>query len=176
MIEEKHIVPDEEVMSKIFVLRGQKVMLDRDLAKIYGIKGFRLREQVKRNEDRFPKIFMFRLTEKEVDFMVSHFAIPSRKVLGGSLPYAFSEHGILMLANVLRSKRAIQMSIKIIEMFVKMREMLFAHQDLILKIEKIERNLEGQSHEIKVLFTYLKKLMSIKPSKQNPSKRNKIGF
>ena len=111
----KPIIPEEVVMSKIFVLRHQRVMLDRDLAEMYDVKGFRLREQVKRNQDRFPENFMFQLTEDEVDLMVSQNAIPSKQVLGGSLPYAFTEHGVLMLANVLRSDRSVQMSIKIIE-------------------------------------------------------------
>ncbi len=88
-------------------------MLDRDLADLYGVKALRLREQVKRNADRFPENFMFRLTEEETDFMVSQNAIPSRQYLGGHLPYVFTEHGVLMLANVLKSERAIKMSIRI---------------------------------------------------------------
>ena len=86
-------------------------MLDRDLADMYGVKPFRLREQVKRNADRFPEHFMFQLTDEEVNTMVSQNAIPSLKHLGGSLPLVFSEHGILMLANVIKSKQAITMSI-----------------------------------------------------------------
>ncbi|MGV8878082.1 MAG: ORF6N domain-containing protein [Sphingobacteriaceae bacterium] len=100
-------------------MREQKVMLDRDLAELYGVKAIRLREQVKRNPERFPQNFMFQLTEQEVEDMVSQNAIPSRQVLGGTLPYAFTEHGILMLSNVLKSEKAIQMSIRIIEMFVE---------------------------------------------------------
>ena len=134
MKEEKSIIPEEVVMSKIFVLRNQRIMLDRDLAEMYDVKGFRLREQVKRNQDRFPKNFMFQLTEEEVDLMVSQNAIPSKQVLGGSLPYAFTEHGVLMLANVLRSGRAVRMSIKIIEVFVKMRELLLTHKDCIFRM------------------------------------------
>ena len=176
MKEEKPIIPDEVVMSKIFTLRGQRVMLDRDLAEMYDVKGFRMREQVKRNQDRFPENFMFQLTEEEVELMVSQNAIPSKQVLGGSLPYAFTEHGVLMLANVLRSGRAVQMSIKIIEVFVKMREMLLAHRDLIMKIEKIERNVEGQGDEIKVLFQYLKKLMEEKEQQDEQQSRKRIGF
>jgi len=176
MNEENPIIPDEVVMSKIFTLREQRVMLDRDLAEMYNVKGFRMREQVKRNQDRFPSNFMFQLTEEEVDLMASQNAIPSKQVLGGSLPYAFTEHGVLMLANVLRSGRAVQMSIKIIEVFVKMREMLLAHTDLIMKIEKIERNVEGQGEEIKVLFQYLKKLMEEKEQQNEQESRKRIGF
>ncbi len=137
------MIPDELVMNKIYLIRGQKVMLDRDLAELYNIKTIRLREQVKRNITRFPENFMFQLSEKEVNTMVSQNAIPSRKHLGGYLPYAFTEHGVLMLANVLRSERAIQVSIRIIEIFVKIRETLLAHKDILLQLEKIEKKLSG---------------------------------
>jgi hypothetical protein len=92
------LIPNEVVMNKIYLLRKQKVMLDRDLADLYGIKPIRLREQVKRNINRFPINFMFQLTEEEAESMVSQNAIPSRKHLGGYLPYAFTEHGVLMPA------------------------------------------------------------------------------
>lgn len=93
------IIPDELVMNKIYLIRRQKVMLDKDLAVLYDIQPIRLREQVKRNINRFPENFMFPLSEKEAELMVSQNAIPSRKHLGGSLPYVFTEHGVLMLAN-----------------------------------------------------------------------------
>ena len=102
-------------------------MLDKDLAEPYEVKALRLREQVKRNLERFPENFMFRLTEEETDFMVSQNAIPSRQHLGGHLPFVFTEHGVLMLANVLRSERAIKMSVRIIEVFAKARELLYSH-------------------------------------------------
>src|SRR5665647_2034782 len=115
------MIPDERIMDKIFLIRGQKVMLDRDLAILFSVKAIRLREQVKRNPDKFPKHFMFQLTESEADLMVSQNAIPSKKHLGGTLPYVFSEHGVLQLANVLNSDLAVKMSIKIIEIFVSLR-------------------------------------------------------
>ena len=96
-------IPNEIVLSKIYYLRGQKVMLDKDLAELYGVMAIRLREQVKRNISRFPENFMFQMTEKEAGMMVSQSAIPSRKQLGGHLPYAFTEHGVLMLANGLKA-------------------------------------------------------------------------
>ncbi len=105
---------------------------------------------------------MFQLNEQEVSLMVSQNAIPSKQSLGGSLPYAFTEQGVLMLVNVLKSGRAIEMSIKIIQVFVKLREMLLSHKDILLKIEKIERQTDGQGKEIKVLFEYLKRLMADK--------------
>ena len=98
-------------------------MLDRDLASLYDVKNIRLREQVKRNIDKSPKNFMFRLSDVEVEVLVSQNAIPSKRHLGGSLPYVFTEHGVLQLANVLKIEKSTQMSIKIIELFVKLREM-----------------------------------------------------
>ncbi|MCU0355992.1 MAG: ORF6N domain-containing protein [Cyclobacteriaceae bacterium] len=165
------VIPDEVVMNKIYLIRDHKVMLDRDLAELYGVKAIRLREQVKRNSERFPDNFMFQLTEKEVDMMVSQNAIPSRKHLGGYLPYAFTEHGVLMLANVLKSEKAITMSIRIIEIFVKLRETLLTHKDILLKLEKLESNVVRQDGEIKLIFKYLRELL-------NPQTEpmRKIGF
>lgn len=152
-------IPDEVVMSRIFLIRDQKVMLDRDLAELYGVKAIRLREQVKRNKERFPVNFMFQLTEQEIEDMVSQNAIPSKQILGGALPYAFTEHGVLMLSNVLKSERAIQMSIRIIEIFVKLREMLFLHKDLALLAQQVENRLINQDEKIKLLFTCLSKFI-----------------
>jgi hypothetical protein len=152
-------IPDESVVSKIFLIRDHKVMLDRDLAELYGVKAIRLREQVKRNPDRFPKNFMFQLTDKEVNEMVSQNAIPSRKHLGGTLPYVFTEHGVLMLANVLKSKQAIQMSLRIIEIFVRLREMMLTHKDILLKVEQLEKRAGKQDVKIEAIFDYLKQFI-----------------
>jgi phage regulator Rha-like protein len=165
------VIPDEALINKIFLLRNQKVMLDRDLAELYGVEARRLREQVKRNIERFPDKFMFKLTEEEAENMVSQNAIPSKKFLGGFLPYAFTEHGVLMLANVLKSERAMQMSIRIIEVFVKMREMLLTHKDILLQLEKIETKLTAHDEDIQLIFKYLKQLLN---PPQPP--RTKIGF
>jgi len=147
-------------------------MLDRDLAEeLYGVKAIRLREQVKRNLKRFPNNFMFQLNAKEVQVMVSHFAIPSKKHLGGYLPYAFTEHGVLMLANVLKSERAIAMSLRIIEIFVKLREVLLTHKDILLKLEQLEHRTTRQDSDINLIFKYLKELLS---PKAEPLR--KIGF
>lgn len=165
------IVPDEVVLSKIYQVRAQKVMLDRDLAELYGVKAIRLREQVKRNQERFPENFMFQLTEQEVEDMVSQNAIPSKQVLGGALPYAFTEHGVLMLSNVLKSERAIQMSIRIIEIFVQLREMLLLHKDVSLLVEQVEKRLIKQDEKIELLFTYLSKFIEKEEEPRIP-----IGF
>ena len=151
-------------------------MLDRDLAELYGVKAFRLREQVKRNIERFPENFMFRLTEDETDYMVSQNAIPSRKHLDGHLPYVFTEHGVLMLANVLKSERAMQMSIRIIEVFVKIREMLLTHKDILLKLEKIEQKLSGHDEKILLIFEYLKQFEKSKQEEVDFKNRPRIGF
>jgi len=154
------IVSDEVVMSKIYYLREQKVMLDRDLAELYAVQSIRLREQVKRNIGRFPSNFMFQLTDEEVETMVSQNAIPSRQHLGGALPYAFMEHGVLMLASVLKSEKAMQVSIRVIEIFVKMREMLSAHKDVLLQLEKMEKKLTEHDEDIQLIFEYIKQLLN----------------
>jgi len=165
------IINEESISSKIYLIRGIKVMLDKDLAEIYGVKPIRLREQVKRNIDRFPNHFMFQLSQEETDFMVSQNAIPSRKHLGGSLPYVFSEHGILMLANVLKSDQAITMSIKIIEVFIKIRELVLSNKDILLKLERLETIITGHDNEIQSIFTLIKQLITEKNKPREP-----IGF
>jgi phage regulator Rha-like protein len=160
-------------MNKIYIIRNQKVMLDKDLAELYGVKSIRLREQVKRNLSKFPSHFMFQLTEIEVEIMVSQNAIPSKSHLGGTLPYVFTEHGVLMLANVLKSERAIQVSIRIIELFVKLREMLLANAELRYEIEKIKKKLDNQDKNMEIVFRYLDELLE---KKENPKPRTKIGY
>lgn len=167
------LIPDERIMDKIFLIRGQKVMLDRDLAELFSVKAIRLREQVKRNPDKFPEHFMFQLTETEVEIMVSHFAIPSKKHLGGSLPYAFSEYGVLQLANVLKSNAAVQISIKIIEIFVRIKQMLTDTLGLKLEIEEIKKKVQNQDKNIELVFNYLDELIT-KQEEQPPRKR--IGY
>lgn len=157
--------------NKIFYIREQKVMLDRDLAELYGVKSIKLREQVKRNIVRFPKNFMFQLSEKEAEEMVSQNAIPSKQHMGGSLPYVFSEHGVLMLANILKSERAIQVSIKLVEIFIKLREMLLTHKDILLKLEQLEKKASSHDKNIQLIFEALRKLLT---APQEP--RTKIGF
>ena len=163
--------PQEVVMSKIYEVRGEKVMLDRDLAELYDVKAIRLREQVKRNMDKFPTHFMFQLNEGEVNSMVSQNAIPSKQHLGGFLPYVFTEHGVLQLANVLKSGRATQMSIKIIGVFVKMRQMLLTHKDLLLEMEEIRKKVSGQDEKIELIFNYLKQFI-----KDQETPQVQVGF
>ncbi|MBI5026647.1 MAG: ORF6N domain-containing protein, partial [Nitrospirae bacterium] len=136
------IIPANIIQRKIYLIRGQKVMLDKDLAVLYGVKPIRLREQVKRNIRRFPEDFMFQLNENEIEIMVSQNAIPSRKYLGGYQPYVFTEQGVAMLATVLNSDRAIQANIAIMRAFVKLREMLSTNKELAHKFAQLERKIE----------------------------------
>jgi len=145
----QELVTQGEIGSKILTLRGQQVMLDRDLAELYGVKSIRLREQVKRNSERFPDDFMFQLTDNEVEFMVSQNAIPSKQHLGGALPYAFTEEGIYMLATVLNSKVAVQTNIAIIRTFKKLREFSKHYNTLAKQIMAVERKSDKQYKELK---------------------------
>jgi len=129
-----------DIQNKIYSIRGIQVMLDRDLANIYGVKAIRLREQVKRNIDRFPEDFMFQLTDSEVNFMVSQNAIPSRQHLGGSLPYVFTEQGVSMLSSVLKSKTAVEINIKIIRAFVQMRKIISDNTIIFQRMNQLEKH------------------------------------
>ena len=148
-------------------------MLDRDLAILFDVKPYRLREQISRNPDKFPKHFMFRLNEVETEIMVSQNAIPSKQALGGSLPYVFTEHGILQLSNVVKSEKATQMSIKIIEIFVNMREYLSNNLSSKIDIEEIKRRLDNNDKNVELLFSYLDEMMEKQDKKVE---RNKIGY
>ncbi|OGS11857.1 MAG: hypothetical protein A2234_05115 [Elusimicrobia bacterium RIFOXYA2_FULL_58_8] len=140
----KEITVHAELANQIYILRGKKVMLDSDLAKIYGVKPIRLREQVRRNRERFPEDFMFQLNEEEVSVMVSHNAIPSLRHLGGFLPYVFTQEGVAMLFGVLRSARAVQANIAIMHAFVQLREMLASNSRLTAKLLSLEQKYDTQ--------------------------------
>ena len=157
-------------MDKIYVIRHQKVMLDEDLAELYGVETKRLNEQVGRNIDRFPEDFMFKLTEEEFTNLMSHFATSS---WGGrrKLPNAFTEHGVLMLSSVLNSRQAIQVNIQIMRIYTRIREMLLTHKDILLLVEQVERKLIKQDQKIEVLFTYLNKFIEKEDKPRIP-----IGF
>jgi hypothetical protein len=159
----------EVIEPKIYLIRGNRVMLDRDLAELYGVKAIALRQQVKRNRDRFPGDFHFQLTVEEADLQVSQFVIPSRQSLGGSLPYAFTEQGVAMLSSVLTSKRAIEVNIAIMRTFVRMRGMISSHQELFQKITEMETKYDDN---FQVVFDAIRKLME---PPQLPS-RKRIGF
>lgn len=165
----KTLVPIEKIDRAILFLRGQKVMLDSDLADIYGVKTSRLNEQVKRNIGRFPIDFMFQLTKSEFENLKSQFATSS---WGGhrKLPYAFTEHGAIMLASVLNTSTAIQTSVLIVRAFVKLREILSTHKELAKKLIELEAKYDDQ---FKVVFQALRELMQLEKIKKE---RPKIGY
>ena len=171
VMENKKSISSDIITEKIYTLRGTKVMLDRDLALLFEVKNIRLREQVKRNLSKFPEHFMFRLTEEETEMMVSQNAIPSKKHLGGSLPYVFTEHGVLQLSNVINNKKATEISIRVIEVFVQMRAQLAELAQLKTDFETIKRKLTNNSKNIEVVFSYIDELLE---KKEQP--RKKIGF
>ncbi len=168
----KEIVQGEIVEQKIFMIRGKKVMVDKDLAYLYGVKPIVLRQQVKRNRDRFPDDFMFRLTKKEARILVSQNVIPSTRSLGGYLPYAFTEQGIAMLSGILHSRRAVQVNIAIMRAFVKLREILSTHKELAHKLSELEHKIEKHDTEIQAIFEAIRQLMAPPPEKP----RRIIGF
>ena len=165
-------LPDEVVMEKIYVIRGMKVMLDRDLAKLYNIETKVLKQAVRRNTDRFPEDFMFELSNEEFTNLRSQFVTSS---WGGARynPMAFTEQGVAMLSSVLNSKQAIHVNIQIMRVFTRMREMLVNTLSLKLDIEEINRKLENQDKNIELVFTYLDELIE---KKKNPEPRKHIGF
>ncbi|MDJ0767048.1 MAG: ORF6N domain-containing protein [Myxococcota bacterium] len=175
MSSKKPLITDDLLISKIHIIRDQKVMIDEDLAELYEVKTKRLNEQVKRNKDRFPDDFMFQLSTEEFEILKSQNATSS---WGGrrTPPYVFTEHGVLMLSSVLRSARAIEVNIQIMRIFTKMRELLLNHKDLIIKLEQIERTVSSHDDQIIVLFEYLKKLMEEKEVRIEHESRKRIGF
>lgn len=164
-------VSEETVLEKIYVIRGLKVMLDRDLAEMYGVEAKRLNEAVKRNATRFPEDFMFRITREEYNSLRSQFATLEKGKHSKYLPFAFTEQGVAMLSSVLNSETAIQVNIQIIRLFTKMKQLILDNKDLWMKIEKIEQHLIKHDEEIKTVFAYLKKLLI-----QENKPRNPIGF
>lgn len=152
----------QNIKDKIHTIRNAQVMLDKDLAELYGVKPIRIREQVKRNKERFPDDFMFVLSQSEVDLMVSQFAIPSKQHLGGALPMVFTEQGVSMLANVLKSKQAINTSIQIIRAFVAMRQFIAQNVGVFQRLENVEQKL--LSHDKK--FSQVFKALQSEPPKQ----------
>jgi len=167
------ILTDGELVEKIFIIRGQKVMPDKDLAEMYGVPTFRLNQAVKRNRTRFPPDFMFQLTSEEFKGLISQIAISKKDGRGGvrKLPFAFTEQGVAMLSSVLRSERAIQVNIQIIRVYTKMKQLLLDNKDLWVKVEKIEQSLVKKDEEVKEIFKVLKK-----PLLQEDKPRNVVGF
>ena len=166
------IFHDENIINKIYFIRGQKVMLDRDLAAMYNVETRILNQSVKRNTNRFPSDFMFQLSQNEFENWKSQIVISnSEKMALRKPPFAFTEQGVSMLSGVLKSDIAVQVHIQIIRVFAKMRELLITNKDILLKLEKMEKNVTENKQDIAMIFDALKQL--IQPIKE-PRKR--IGF
>jgi len=166
------LLSEETIANKIYFIRNQKVMLDRDLAILYGIETKVLNQAVKRNMSRFPEDFMFQLTEIEFQNLKSQIVTSS---WGGTrkLPYAFTEHGVLMLSSVLKSDKAIQVNIQIMRIFTKVRQMLLDTTELKIDILQIQKKLENHDKNIELVFSYLDELIE---KKENEPPRPTIGY
>ncbi len=167
------VLADEVIISKIYYLRGHKVMLDSDLAELYGVETKRLKEQVKRNMNRFPERYMFELSKEEAEVSRSQNATLKRGKNIKYLPYAFTEHGVLMLSNVLKSKRAIEVSMRIIDVFILLRENIANQTELRLEIEFIKKKVDNHDKNIELVFQYLDELLE---KKENTPPRIEIGY
>ena len=166
------IIPGKIIENKIYLIRGYKVMLSTDLAKLYVVPVKRLNEQVKRNVKRFPLDFMFQLSDEEREILKSQFATSSWGGARRANPYAFTEQGVAMLSSVLNSERAIQVNIAIMRAFVKLREILSTHKELAYKLKELENKIERHDGEIRSIFEAIRQLMAPPPEK--PKRR--IGF
>lgn len=173
------LLADKKILNKIYVIRGQKVMLDEDLAEMYNVETRRLNEQVKRNLKRFPKDFMFMLNKKEFDNLMSQIATSSYlkadAAWGGrrKLPFVFTEQGVAMLSSVLNSDTAIDVNIKIIRVFTKLKEYTLTNKEILIQLSKLEKDVSGSKRDIENIFLVLKELLA---KNTKPATRNKIGF
>ena len=165
------LIPDERIEKTILFIRGQKVIIDADLAELYGVTTKRLNQQVKRNSSRFPEDFMFRLTQKEKDEVVANCNHLSRLRFSTALPHAFTEHGAIMAASVLNTPRAIESSIFVVRAFVRLRQILATHKELSRKLADLEQRIENHDEQIHAIFEAIRQLIA-PPDK----KVKKIGF
>ena len=167
------LVMEQKILNRIYVVRGEKIMLDRDLAELYNVETRVLNQSIKRNIKRFPKDFMFQLSEKEFKNLMSQNVISS---WGGTrkMPYAFSEQGVAMLSSILNSDVAIEVNIRIIRVFTKFRQYSLTNKDILLQLAKLEKEVKGNSKDIQNIFMVLKELIEKQQRPVPP--RNKIGF
>lgn len=172
----KIVIAEEIIISKIYNIRGKQVMLSQDLAELYEVETRILNQQVKRNIGKFPERYMFQLTKDEYDRLRSQNVTLKRGQHVKYLPYAFTEHGILMLASVLNSERADKVNMLIIDTFVKIRELMFMHKDVIHQLEQVQNKLTEHDNQILVIFEYLKQLEAIKQQELEQKNRKRIGF
>jgi hypothetical protein len=164
------LVPFDEVQRTILLIRGQKVILDADLARLYGVTTRRLNQQVRRNPNRFPEDFMFQLTEGEKNEVVANCNHLSALRFSPALPLAFTEHGAIMAASVLNTQRAVEASVFVVRAFVKLREILVAHKELALRLSELELRVRGHDEQIRAIVEAIRQLMT------PPARKETIGF
>lgn len=174
---DKTLLTDELITSKIYLIRGRKVMLDRDLAELYGVETRVLNQAVKRNKKRFPDDFMFQITLVEMQDWKSQIVISRKEKIGmRKQPLVFTEQGIAMLSSVLNSDTAIMVNIQIIRVFTKMRELLEKHTNILNKLEELERKGIERDKKILLIFEYIKQLEKMKQLEQEQALRKRIGY
>jgi hypothetical protein len=167
------LVPEQVIEPKIFMIRGHRVMLDRDLAELYGVRTMVLNQAVKRNINRFPQDFMFQLSKEEMENWISQIVISNNEKMGiRRKPYVFTEQGVAMLSSVLNSERAVQVNIAIMRAFVKLRQILSMNKELAHKLAELEHKIERHDVEIHAIFEAIRQLMAPPPVKPKPQ----IGF
>jgi len=170
------IIAEELIVSKIYSIRGHQVMLSPDLAELYQVETKVLNQQVRRNHGKFPERYMFQLKAEEYDRLRSQNVTLKRGQHSKYLPYAFTEHGILMLASVLHSERADQVNMLIIDTFIKIREIMFQHKDVVLQLEKMQGKLLEHDNQIMLILEYLYQFEQAKQQQFNQANRKQIGY
>jgi phage regulator Rha-like protein len=175
-VDKTNMISDDTIMNKILIIRNIRVMIDADMAELYGVTTKRLNEAVKRNINRFPIDFMFQLTVSEKEELVANCDHLKKLKFSPYLPFAFTEHGAVMLASVLNSERAISVNIQIVRIFNKMREMMLLHKDLLLEMQKINNKLTDHDDKILLIFEYLKQFEQTRVRELEQQNSPKIGF
>jgi hypothetical protein len=170
------VIAEDVIVSRIYQVRGNQVMLSQDLAGLYQVETRALNQQVKRNIGKFPERYMFQLSREEYDRLRSQNVILKRGRHPKYLPYAFTEHGILMLSSVLNSERADKVNMLNIDTFVRLRELMFVHKDVIHQLEQVQKKLSEHDHQILIIFEYLKQFEKTKHQELEFKNRPGIGF
>jgi cell shape-determining protein MreC len=176
-MKEIQILPDETIINKIYIIREKKVMIDRDLAELYGVDTRVLNQSVKRNLKRFPDDFMFQMTKEELENWKSQIVISNSDKMGiRKPPLVFTEQGVAMLSSVLNSERAISVNIQIIRVFTRMRTMIESHKEILKKLEMLEKKDIELDEKVTLIFEYLKELEQSKQEETDVKQRKRIGF
>jgi phage regulator Rha-like protein len=172
-----NIIPEERIINKIYLIRGQRVMLDMDLAELYEVETKQLKRAVRRNIKNFPPDFMFELNNEELRIWRSQFGTSNREKMGIRIPpFAFTDYGVLMLSSVLNSDKAIQTNILIIRVFAKMKEILTNHKKLLVELDFIKTKIVNHDDQILLIFDYIQKLEEEKKQEQEHQNRKRIGY